>query len=100
MSVPAWATRGAKVVCVRDFREARIVDDIGHRGMPELGKVYVIFKAEVDRIYHVPVVYLTEFPSTQGFDLVGFRPAVEPKTEAEDVALFHDIARQKLPVDA
>lgn len=26
-----------------------------------------------------------------------FRPLVPRKTEAEDVALFHDIARQKLP---
>jgi hypothetical protein len=69
---------------------------------PEVGTVYTIRRAETSGgevgLYLDEIVNRT-LPNgyEPGWLIHGFRPAVEPKTEAEDAALFHDIARQKLP---
>ena len=101
-SLPSWARKGAKVVCVdvrpRAYRVAGgEYTNTGLCGLA-LGTIYTI--DATDNVYGRATLILRELHRGKyehGFDAARFRPAVEPKTEAEDVAMFHDIARQKLP---
>lgn len=98
--IPAWAVRGAKVVCVN----ANYAD--GEPTGLVVGKVYTVRAAGIDadaisasghRSRH-PVVDLEECQNRYdcyagpnghpGFDITRFRPAVPPKTQSEDVGLF------------
>lgn len=75
MSIPSWAVRGARVVCIRDFGKARLFHDQGHRQDPELRQCYIIDAAEEWPEYQAVVLYLVGFPPV-GFDITGFRPVI------------------------
>lgn len=82
--VPAWAVKGAKVVCVRDFADAQTVYDKGIRTKPKLNEVYVLVGAEEWTEFQATVLYIEGFPH-QGFDIIGFRP-VTKRTAEQDIA--------------
>lgn len=89
MSAPAWAVKGAKVVCVRDFSKSTRHYDLGHRSKPEVDQVYEITDTMDVPLHHTAVIFLRGFPGDQGFDVRGFRPLVSnDRTEEQDVALF------------
>jgi hypothetical protein len=101
--LPSWARKGVRVVCVDARPEVYKVaggayTNTGLGGLAS-GAIYTI--DSIGDVYGRATLILRELHRGRyehGFDVARFRPAVEPKTEAEDVALFHDIARQKLPV--
>lgn len=104
--IPAWAVPGAKVVCVDDSPPTSDKAHF-HQKWLQAGNIYVIRAAYVGADGEVGVclgeivsVFRPELGREQGFYLRRFRPAVEPKSEAEDVALFKHHLDQKLPVDA
>lgn len=84
-AIPAWAVPGARVVCVKPYKALDGLE-------VTMNTVYVIRRA-----YQEPYgVFLScmEFPDIDdGWCIRRFRPAVEPKSEAHDVALFEDIVR-------
>jgi hypothetical protein len=97
-SLPSWARVGAKVVCVND---QRLESSEVHTGALVARSTYTIegtyqhrdgrlglFLSEL-RIRHLNrrVVY----------DIRRFRPAVEPKSEAEDLAQFRKLLTQNSP---
>lgn len=97
MSVPSWAKPGVKVVCVN-------AADTNLWGGAELveGRVYTLSGAWVEGDGDA-VCAVHEWRRMLGgvdlsdlfpFHLRRFRPLVFTKSEAEDVAMFHDIARQ------
>ena len=96
--VPAWAVRGARVVCVYE------VPDFG----PRLREVCTISGVEVDRkgCWLFIEGYDDWVPTAPGqttrhsFLPRNFRPLVSTKTEAEDVAEFRKLLTQNNPVDA
>lgn len=107
-AIPAWAVRGAKVVCVDDAFVS--VSDGGLR----VGREYQIKRAYC-RALRSPVAaatYVDDHRMVQlvgvscptsmdgGYALARFRPAVEPKSEVEDLALFRHHLDQRQPVDA
>jgi hypothetical protein len=97
--VPSWARKGMKVVCIND---QRLESSEVHTGFLVAGSAYTI-----DGAYHHPSdgrigLFLAEAPGKyQGhpvaYDLRRFRPAVEPKTEAEDLAQFRKLLTQNTP---
>ena len=94
--IPAWAVRGAKVVCISDRYHENFVDDVPR---PVCGNVYTIREALVRK--GKPQVRLIEIDSgAASFHTNRFRPAVEPKSEAEDLALFRQWLPKSQPVDA
>lgn len=95
MSIPAWASPGKKVVCVRVFS----VNSFYTGPRLEKGRIYTVTSTHPGYSEWELAVAGIENPNGRGPWWAGsqFRPAIEPKTEAEDVAMFHDIARQKLP---
>lgn len=84
-AIPAWAVPGARVVCVKP-----------HKALGSL-EVTVNTVYTIRGVYQNPYgVFLScmEFSDVDdGWYLWRFRPAVEPKSEAHDVALFEDIVR-------
>ncbi len=82
-SIPAWAVKGARVVCVKDFRRSVRVRDLGFRGLPEVNAVYEIHGVEYWPEYSAVTLMLVGFPEEQGFDVVGFRPV---KTIEDDIS--------------
>ena len=95
-SIPSWVVRGAKVVCISDRYHDNFVDDVPR---PVCGNVYTIREALVRK--GKPQVRLIEIDSgAASFHTNRFRPAVEPKSEAQDVALFKHHLDQRKPVDA
>ena len=95
--VPSWASRGARIVCVLDFNTSRTVNDKGYRRLPVLSHTYAVRKAYIDGPSGLPVVTLREFEADHFFDLRGFRPAVEPRAEADDLAQFRHHLDQRQP---
>lgn len=98
-SIPSWAFKGAKVVCA------------DASGQPQLqnGAIYTVAWAglgdgmiDLGHGLQAPSVHLEGVERMFGvpFALSRFRPAVEPKSEAEDVALFKHHLDQRKPVDA
>lgn len=94
--LPAWAVPNARVVCVRDFGLASHHNDLGYRTMPVENSVYIIGRTRA-HIDGRPTVTLREFEHNHWFDLTGFRPAVEPKSEAHDLAYFRRYLTQTSP---
>ncbi len=92
--IPSWARKGVKVVCV----DAASAVTPGKQVPITVGALYVIervglYNSSLNPIVDgLPAVWLRGYPNTGdrlgAFLLRRFRPAVEPKTEAEDVALF------------
>ena len=98
MTVPIWAVKGAKVVCIRDFSEASRYHDRGHRGMPVLNEVYEVTGCEPAPEHQTAAITLRGFPITQAFDVRGFRPLVSnERTEEQDVALFLPLLKTRVP---
>lgn len=102
-TLPSWARVGAKVVCI----------DVAPRSWPtdtlNLGAVYTVAGVGVSPSGK-PCLFLRETQSTliwangqrAGYYFDRFRPAVEPKSEAHDLAQFRKLlnARQPEGVDA
>mgnify|MGYP000039657958 FL=1 len=97
-AIPAWAVPGARVVCIN--AKADYAWDAGEA--PTESAVYTIKSTMLDS-YGDRVLHLIELRRTKaakrlhgarcGYRIERFRPAVEPKSEAHDVALFEDIVR-------
>lgn len=99
MGIPAWAVRGAKVVCQPPDSGGWVgADQKGRPSIePQRGSVYTISEVVLE---FVPYLVLAECDPDDMFRLICFRPAVEPKTEAEDVAMFRDLIDQRQPEKA
>lgn len=112
--IPAWVFVGAQVVCVG---EIDVPDDLIWRlSLPEVGKTYTVRSASFGERDEEPCIRLAEVtnPSIRyeddanwciwngepRFALSNFRPAVDRKTEAEDLALFRHHIDQRQRVDA
>lgn len=101
-SIPSWAVRGAKVVCVRT------IDTCAYPEVPypTVGATYTVARVGHGDEDGDAIITVDEIDSRdgEGFDvgysLACFRPAVEPKSEVEDVALFKHHLDQRQPVDA
>ena len=99
-SLPSWARKGVKVVCVDDGVSP---GRVALAAIPPVGPVLSVVGTSEDPYGEYGNTLVIEgYPNLHdgidvGWRVARFRPAVEPKTEAEDVAMFHDIARQKLP---
>jgi hypothetical protein len=112
-ALPSWARKGVKVVLVghpsgkTPIHYGYVVDEA-----PKRGTIYTIREVTAANgagpAGDEPGIRLSElsingaYPDGRRFSdawaaLSSFRPLVSTKTEADDVALFHDIARQKLP---
>lgn len=98
MTVPSWAVRGAKVACIRKVGSWSTA--ARGRGDPQPGQVYTldgfIETAPSGEVY----VGLVELDPAGCFKLELFRPVIEPKSEAEDLATFRKWLRVDQPVDA
>lgn len=95
MTIPSWAKPGAKVACI-DASEREDTDPGAevHLDHLVLGQTYTLRDIAIGN-GGKPGVRLAELGATPfGFLLARFRPAVEPKTEAEDVALFRHHLKQ------
>jgi hypothetical protein len=91
--IPAWAVRGAKVVCVD--ASAQPV-----RARPQLvkGETYIIDRAYIDVFMDDELgPYVDLDGAWGGWRLDRFRPSVENKTETEDVAMFRDLLTTHQP---
>lgn len=96
--IPAWAVRGAKVVCIEGSGR-------NHFGgwAPKTGGVYTVRSAFFAEGFG-PFLRLAEYRTEhqwrgmeRGWDAYRFRPVIEPKTEAEDLAHFKHHLTQKTP---
>lgn len=94
---PSWAKIGAKVVYFRDRPDGM------HPEVPSpvVGRVYTISRIGMAFNGAGPAIISVEEINSMsplvgecGYDLADFRPAVEPKSEAEDMSLFRDLIRQ------
>lgn len=98
---PSWAVPGAKVVCVTADLAASpdtIRTDGNMDGLTS-DRVYTIRETVVDHVTSLLALRLHEihrggYPGRpeRGYWIGRFRPAVEPKSEAEDTAMFERIA--------
>jgi len=97
--IPAWAVKGAKVVCI---------DDSLLEGIIAKGPVYTVASAEIDPWIATsgpnagrrgPVLHIEEVhnPMAKGgaFAASRFRPAVPPRSLEQDVARFRKHLRTK-----
>ena len=87
---PAWVRVGAKVVCIDDKASSSLRPlHNGDMGGLTKGRVYTISALDVGWRGTL-TIHLAECvrPNSCGFQLSRFRPAVPPKTEAEDLELF------------
>jgi hypothetical protein len=103
-SIPSWARKGAKVVCVDDGPGRRPCLFPGLLDGLTKGRVYTVRRVAPDWYYGHPVIFLVEFvrpidgePSETGYDIRRFRPLVSTKTEAEDLAKFSHHLTQRQP---
>lgn len=83
-AIPAWARKGAEVVCIRDFSQSRTVHDKGYRALPTLRQSYVIDMVEEWPAYGAVVLILVGLPPI-GYDIIGFAPATK-RTADQDIA--------------
>jgi hypothetical protein len=96
--IPAWAVRGARVVCVHE------VPDFG----PRLREICTISGVDIDRkgCWLFLEGYDDWVPTAPGqntrhsFLPRNFRPLVSTKSKAEDLAMFRDLIRQPEGIDA
>lgn len=74
ISVPSWARRGQRVICITDdwHREA----DCPHVSPPIKGSIYTIAGVHRVRLLGKVVLELAELPLGICADVRGFRPAV------------------------
>ncbi len=84
-AIPAWAVPGARVVCINAKADYAWDAEIGE--VCTLGAFYGFRADGVGRFHIIGKPRWLIWPVTN------FRPAVEPKSEAHDVALFEDIVR-------
>jgi hypothetical protein len=96
--VPSWARKGMKVVCIND---QRLESSEVHTGLLVLGSVYTIGDAYHHRSGRIGL-FINELQASHAgrlvcYDIRRFRPAVEPKTEAEDLAQFRKMLTQNSP---
>jgi hypothetical protein len=99
-AVPAWAVRGRKVV-FKPKPEGRPRHSLGNYPVPD--GVYTIRKVVICQDGK-PAILLDEINNEHligtfgdrepGFGTWHFRPAIEPKSEAHDLAMFRDLIRQ------
>jgi hypothetical protein len=87
--IPSWAVPGARVVCVKNLRG----NGYGTEQVPEINKVYTVRELTSQDCLRVkeivnPLCRYAEGDLEAAFKIHCFRPAVEPKTEAEDFAKF------------
>jgi len=107
-SLPSWARKGVKVVCVDADVGSVPTGKRAYRYDPdwclEAGSTYVIRRAFIDEPTSEPCVWLEEI--TRAIDAAGyeapfhvsrFRPLVSTKTEEEDVAEFRKLLTQPIP---
>lgn len=107
--VPAWAVRGAKVVCV-DPNPWWYGPEARGANVPVKDAVYtireIVFGDAVllEEIRNAPrLIEVDGGGLTIGepcFAIARFRPVIAKKSEAEDLALFRHHIDQRLPVDA
>ena len=92
-ATPTWAVPGAKVVCVNNSNWFDWDDHVYCDG-PAFKEVSTIERTHLDDD-GVLLLFLREYSERPEdcYDHRLFRPAVEPKSEAHDVALFEDMAR-------
>jgi hypothetical protein len=105
-AIPAWAVRGAKVVCVND---RPLPGSIWWDDAPQKGAIYTVERARVLATGE-PVLYLSEIarsPATilehggeTGYGIFRFRPVHSIDDPRADVALFKHHLDQHQPVDA
>lgn len=95
--IPSWAVPGAKVVCVNDWFPDEGVEATYEGAGPAIGHDYTV--RGNDYFYGMCWIAITAVPGDVFFPIVNFRPAVEPKTEQEDVALFKRDVEAMTPVD-
>ncbi len=110
MSIPSWAVRRAKVVCVASpevIAAAKALHPWGN--YPETGQVYTVrghvYDSKGEGLLLLVEISNPPQPSCVGvvewgFEVSKFRPLVAPKTEAEDLAHFRHHLTQNTPVDA
>lgn len=91
--LPSWVRKGVKVICIRDFREARTVDDLGYTSLPTRGDVYTI--VTTIHAYGQIGIVLAEFEPDHYFDLRGFRPLVT-RTLEQDLSIFAPLLKTEL----
>ena len=99
-AIPAWAVPGAIVVCVDVSYDNYTM---GKEWLERLDKqtVYTIRSTGRSPSGNLPFIRLREIAVTTrwsngeelGYSLNRFRPAVEPKSEAHDVAMFTELAK-------
>ena len=90
-AIPAWAVPGAKVVSLNDDWCEYVTFQMC-KGPKNLEMVTITGHAYFEG--HLQFV-LKEYPTPLdgGFKAAYFRPAVEPKSEAHDVAMFTELAK-------
>lgn len=101
-SIPSWLADGSKIVCIRTM----VRPDGGP--VPGVNEIYLARDAHIifGEVYVGLSGMMTSDPNPFGgargpfWPGSWFRPAVEPKSEAEDVALFKRLLNQPVPVDA
>jgi hypothetical protein len=98
--IPAWAVRGAKVVCVNG--KARSIWTKGGWA-PQTDGVYTVERAFSDRGTGKVLLELREYVHDvpyHGWDITRFRPLVDDEAQERDVAIFRHHLTQKPTVDA
>lgn len=93
-SIPSWAVPGARVVCVNPLGWMDS-DDSQFTTGPAYEDIVTVTGAAVNAVYGA-LIFLKEYPVTNpddGFLASVFKPAVEPRTEQEDVAFFTDLVK-------
>ncbi len=93
-TIPRWAVPGARVVCVKNLRG----NGYGTEQVPEIDKVYTVRELTSQDCLQVkeivnPLCRYAEGDLEAAFKIHCFRPAVEPRTEQEDVAFFTDLVK-------
>ena len=96
-AIPAWAVPGARVVFVNDRLPAGPTKTPEYD--PEIGEVCTLGAFYGFRAGGVGRFHIIGKPRWLIWPVTNFRPAVEPKSEARDVALFEDIIRGMSLVD-
>lgn len=85
MTIPSWAVRGAKVVCVgrkRKAHEPSVINDQGFRWKPAIGSHYTIRGTHENEWGWF--IFLSEEPENHMFHGEGFRP-VTLITQQDDI---------------
>lgn len=88
-TTPSWAVPGARVVAVNNWEPGYATHAPG--STLDVGKVYVLGRYRIE-------VHGDLWVDLRGEDIrfcwpiTNFRPAVEPKSQAEDAAMFERIA--------